>query len=98
MLTISELPKLSVLDPRTLSEAKIEQAKNIFERFRGAKFMPANEAYRDAVRQNLDRAVFIELLEAPESLLDPLNNLRRQWCNEPSVHGGKLTLSNGGES
>ena len=97
-LTISELPKLSVLDPRALSQAKIEQAKNIFERFRGATFMPANEAYRDDVRQDLDRAVFIELLEAPESLLDPLNNLRRQWCNEPSVHGGKRTLSNGGES
>ena len=97
-LTISELPKLSVLDPRRLSEAKIQQAKNIFERFRGATFMPANEAYRDDVRQNLDRSVLIELLEAPESLLDPLDNLRRQWCNEPSVHGGKRTLANGGES
>ena len=97
-LTISELPKLSVLDPRSLREDKIEQARNIFERFRGATFMPANEAYRDDVRQSLDRSVFIELLEAPESLLDPLDNLRRQWCNEPSVHGGKRTLSNGGES
>lgn len=98
MLTISELPKLSVLDPRALSEDKIEQARDIFERFRGAKFMPANEAYRDDVRQSLDRSVFIELLEASESLLDPLDNLRRQWCNEPSVHGGKRTLSNGSAS
>ena len=89
MLTISELPKLAVLDPRSLSEAKIKQADAIFERFRGAVFKPAHEACRDDVRQDLDRAVLVELLEGQEDLLDPLNNLRRQWCDEPSVHGGK---------
>ena len=88
-LTISELPELAVLDPRSLSEAKIKQADAIFERFRGAIFKPAHEACRDDVRQDLDRAVLVELLEGQEDLLDPLNNLRRQWCDEPSVHGGK---------
>ena len=88
-LTISELPKLAVLDPRMLSEAKIRQADAIFERFREAILMPAHAACRDDVRQDLDRAVLFDLLECPESLLDPLSNLRRQWCNEPSVHGGK---------
>ena len=88
-LTISELPKLAVLDPRALPEARIEQAKTIFERFRGARFKPANEAFRDEARKSLDQAVLVELLEAPDSLLDPLDNLRRQWCGEPSVHGGK---------
>ena len=52
----------------------------------------AGAYYYDAER------VLDELLEAPESLLDPLDNLRRQWCDEPSVHGGKRTLSSGGES
>ena len=88
-LTISELPKLAVLDPRSLSEAKIRQADAIFERFRDATLMPAHEACRDDVRQDLDRAVLFDLLEWPDSLLEPLSNLRRQWCNEPSVHGGK---------
>ena len=88
-LTISELPKLAVLDPRALSEDKIKQADAIFERFRDATLMPAHEACRDDVRQDLDRSVLFDLLEWPESLLDPMNNLRRQWCDEPSVHGGK---------
>ena len=88
-LTISELPKLAVLDPRALPETKIEQAKTIFERFRDTTLKPANEAFRDEARKSLDQAVLVELLDAPESLLDPLDNLRRQWCGEPSVHGGK---------
>ena len=88
-LTISELPKLAVLDPRALPEARIEQAKTVFERFRDTKFKPANEAFRDEARKSLDQAVLVELLEARDSLLDPLDNLRRQWCDEPSVHGGK---------
>ena len=88
-LTISELPKLAVLNPRALPETKIEQAKTIFERFRDTTLKPANEAFRDEARKSLDQAVLVELLDAPDSLLDPLDNLRRQWCGEPSVHGGK---------
>ena len=89
VLTISELPDLMVLDPRALSEAKLEQAETIFERFRDATLMPANEAFRDNVRQDLDRSVLVELLEFPEDILEAFANLRFQWCNEPTVHGGK---------
>ena len=53
--------------------------------------LPANEAWRDEARQALDRAVLIDLLELPEEVLKPLALLRRQWCAEPSVHGGKGT-------
>ena len=89
VLTISELPTLMVLDPRTLSDAKLDQAATIFERFRSVALMPANEAYRDDVRQALDRAVLVELLGLPEDTLEAFANLRLQWCNEPTVHGGK---------
>ena len=89
ILTISGLPNLMVLDPRTLSEAKFEQAAAIFEKFQGASLMPANEACRDGVRQALDRAVLVELLGLPEGMLEAFANLRLQWCNEPTVHGGK---------
>ncbi len=91
VLTISELPTLMALDPRTLSEAKLDQAATIFERFRSVALMPANEAYRDDVRQALDRAVLVELLGLPEDTLEAFANLRLQWCDEPSVHGGKST-------
>ena len=90
-LTITQLPGLTVLDPRHLSEEQIAQAEAIFERFKEAEFLPANEAYRDKTRKTLDRAVLVDLLRLPESTLDPLSILRDQWCAEPSVHGGKST-------
>ena len=91
VLTISGLPTLMVLDPRALPEAKLDQAATIFERFRSVALMPANEAYRDDTRQALDRAVLVELLGLPDDVLEAFANLRLQWCNEPSVHGGKST-------
>ena len=90
-LTITQLPRLTVLDPRTLSQEQLAQAENIFERFKDAAFLPANEAYRDDARQALDRAILVDLLKFPEALLEPLAILRDQWCAEPSVHGGKKT-------
>lgn len=90
-LTISQLPNLTVLDPRTLSPNQIIQAEDIFAAFRDRPFLPANEAYRDNTRQALDRAVLVDLLHFPEDALEPLAILRDQWCAEPSVHGGKKT-------
>ncbi len=90
-LTITQLPRLTVLDPRSLSQEQLAQAEDIFERFKEKEFLPANEAYRDDARQALDRAVLVELLHLPEAALEPLAILRDQWCAEPSVHGGKKT-------
>ena len=90
-LTITQLPRLTVLDPRALSKEQLAQAESIFERFEEKEFLPANEAYRDDTRQALDRAVLVDLLQLPEALLEPLAILRDQWCAEPSVHGGKKT-------
>ena len=35
--------------------------------------------------------MLIDLLGLPEDIMEPLAMLRRQWCAEPSVHGGKGT-------
>ncbi len=91
ILTITQLPRLTVLDPRHLSEEQIAQAEDIFETFKGKTFLPANEAYRDETRKALDHAVLVDLLRLPEATLEPLSILRDQWCAEPSVHGGKST-------
>ena len=91
LLTITRLPRLTVLDPRSLSPAQLAQAEAIFERFKDAAFLPANESYRDDARKALDRAVLIDLLHLPRAALEPLAILRDQWCAEPSVHGGKNT-------
>ena len=90
-LTITELPSLLTLDVRRLSREQIERSHRLFADFRDHEFLPANEAYRDPARQALDQAVLIDLLGLPESILEPLALLCRQWCAEPTVHGGKST-------
>ncbi|MXY41571.1 MAG: hypothetical protein F4Y62_17440 [Rhodospirillaceae bacterium] len=91
VLTISGLPDLMVIDPRNISAQKLRQAEDILGQFLNVPLLPANEAYRDKARQGLDRAVLLDLLELPQEVLSPIDNLRRQWCSEPSVHGGKST-------
>ena len=39
----------------------------------------------------LDDTVFLHCLGLPASILDPLAVLRRQWCNDPTVHSDKAT-------
>ncbi len=90
-ISLSRLPELTVLEPRQLNDAQMDQARVIFERFQEQEFRPANEAYRDPVRQELDRAVLVELLGLDESVMEGLDILRCQWCAEPSVHGEKST-------
>ncbi len=91
VLTISALPDLMVIDPRIFPTDKLRQAEDMLGRFLNVPLLPANESYRDAARRSLDRAVLVDLLELPEDVLLPIDNLRRQWCAEPSVHGGKST-------
>ena len=91
MLTISRLPDLLALDARALSEEQSARAQSVFADFRDRKMLPANEAYRDPVRQELDRALLVDVLGLPEEILDGLAALRDSWCAEPTVHGGKST-------
>ncbi len=91
IISITQLPSLVTLDARQLSDAQLQRAQAIFEDFREREFLPANEAYHDETRQALDNAVLIDLLGLPEDILDPLALLRLQWCQEPTVHGGKAT-------
>ncbi len=91
ILTLSKLPALTVLDARQLSSAQLERADAMFEDFAARDLLPANEAWRDHTRQELDRTILMDLLGLPSDLLEPLDLLRRQWCAEPSVHGSKAT-------
>ena len=90
-LTISSLTGLAVMDPRTLDAEQVGQSNELFRDFQSRTFKPANEAYRCETRQALDRAVLVDLLGLPKSVLAPLDVLRNRWCNEPTVHGGKST-------
>ena len=90
-LSIGRVEEIPVLDVRRLDGAQLTECEEIYSRFRLRDFLPANEAYRDDARMDLDRAVVCEVLGMPDSSLDSLDTLRYQWCAEPTVHGGKPT-------
>ena len=90
-LTVSRSPEMYVLDVRQLSGPQRRGAKRLFKEFRERTFLPANEAYRDETRQALDQAFLVDLLGFPKTILESLDLLRRKWCAESTVHGGKKT-------
>lgn len=90
-LSIGRVEEIPVLDARRLDAAQLAECEEVFSRFRLREFLPANEAYHDDVRKGLDRAVLCGVLALPDSVLEPLETLRYQWCSEPTVHGGKPT-------
>ena len=91
-MTITAIPDLPVLDPRTLTSNQVDHCHAVFENFRDRSLLPANEAYRDETRKALDRALLFgitSVLQLDPGLEEGLELLRKQWCAEPSVHGGK---------
>ena len=98
LLSIRTLPDLVTLDCRMLTDQQISLLGETFEDFAQRPLLPANEAWRDQTRRELDEAVLCDILRlhtaadtARTELLESLTVLRRQWCSEPSVHGGKPT-------
>ncbi len=91
LLSISKLCSYITIDVQQFSSDQFAIADSIFDKFSHEDLLPANEAYRDQVRQDLDKSVLLDLLGLSESVLAGLDLLRRKWCSEPSVHGGKTT-------
>ncbi len=90
-MTITAVRSMPTLDVASLTTHQLSTADAIFDDMRDSQFLPANEAYRDNTRQELDYRVLIDMLGLPASVLEPLDLLRLKWCSEPSVHGGKST-------
>lgn len=91
ILTVTSLPSYLVLDCGSLSDEQLSKCSELFELFSCREFLPANEAYKDQVRIELDEAIICDVLGFSAKELDSLSSLRDQWCFEPSVHGGKST-------
>ena len=91
VVKITALPSLLSIDPRQFDKTMLAKADVLFERFRDVEFLPANESYHDPNRKALDEALLVELLGVPKDIADDFDVIRRQWCAEPSVHGGKST-------
>ena len=98
VVTITAVPDLPVLDPGTLTASQLDHCCAIFNDLKGREFRPANEAYRDEARKSLDRELLFgitSVLQLDPGLEEGLDLLRKQWCAEPSVHGGKHTRIGG---
>ena len=90
-MPITAIRTMPTLDVTKLTEEQLATAENIFSDMRDSLFLPANEAWHDNTRQELDYRVLTEMLGLPKSIIHPLDLLRLKWCLEPSVHGGKST-------
>ena len=94
-MPITAIRTMPTLDVTKLTEEQLATAENIFSDMRDSLFLPANEAWHDNTRQELDYRVLTEMLSLPKSIVKPLDLLRLKWCLEPSVHGGKRTAPEG---
>ena len=88
-MTIHSAESLPILDFRTLTEAQLDTAQEIFEEFRDKELQPAYLADADPNRALLDRRVICDLLGFDAAVYQGVRRLAEKWCAEPSVHGGK---------
>ena len=89
-LPISTWPDILTLDVRKMNQLQLHEFDSIFKNFQSRDFLPANEAYRDTARQELDKEV-LTILGVSDRAMEAFDLLRNKWCSEPSVHGGKST-------
>ena len=90
-VTITAIPDLPVLDITKLNATQLDAIVKIFDDLQGRAMLPANEAWRDKVRQELDQRLFNEVLGLDDKAVDQLGILRLQWCSEPTVTSTKET-------
>ena len=93
VLTITTLRDLVLVNPVLVGVGALDGARDVLLRFRRRLFRPASEAATDPVRADLDRAVLVDLLGQPMELFEAVSALRCVWSAEPSVHGGKRSVS-----
>lgn len=89
--TVTAIPDIPVLDVTKLSEAQLAAAAQIFDDLKERTLLPANEAWQDQVRQELDQRLLTEVLRIDDKAVEQLGILRRQWCSEPTVTATKKT-------
>ena len=90
-LTVTAIPDLPVLNVTNITTDQLDAAVQIFDDLQAETMLPANEAWRDPVRQELDRRLFNDVLGLDDRAVEQLDILRRQWCSEPTVTSVKHT-------
>ena len=89
--TVTAIPDIPVLDITQLAGPYFDAAVEIFHDLQEQTLLPANEAWRDPVRQELDQRLLNEVLGLDDKAVEQLGILRLQWCSEPTVTATKKT-------
>ncbi len=90
--TVTGIPNIPTLDSRALSDAQHAEAKRQFDLLRDERFLPFDQIDEDPARAKLDRAILVDVLGLPESLVEdggPIDLIRHKLAREPQIHGGK---------
>ena len=93
--TVRAIPNITVLDVARLDADGLQAAVSVYGDLCQEPMLPANEAWRDPVRQELDRRLLTEVLSLDGDAVEQLAILRNQWCREPTVTGTKRTGPDG---
>ena len=91
-VSVTGIPNIPTLDTRALSDAQHAEAKRQFDLLREERFLPFDQIDEDPARAKLDRAILVDVLGLPESLVapdGPIDLIRRKLAREPQIHGGK---------
>ncbi len=88
-LGVSSMANIPVLDLKQLSEKQLRKLSSLSEQYGSEGLKPACMADLDHIRQAIDRAVLCDVLGLPQGIHHPLDIIRRKWCIEPSVMGGR---------
>ena len=87
-LSSRNMKDMMVLDPNALSKGQLAAIEALFQEAKDVPMLPANEAWRDGARIELDRRM-MEILGMAESAARNLARMRELWCYEPTVVGRK---------
>ena len=91
MTTPTAIPGIATLDLRRLDTVRLQAAVDIFNDMCREPMLPANEAYRDPVRHEIDRRFLTDVLALDDDAVEQFGILREMWCAEPTVTGAKRT-------
>ncbi len=84
-----QIKNMPVLDTSRLTHRQLELLSETFNQAKDLPMLPANEAWRDRIRAELDRRVLEEALGLGEEATELARSLCRRWCLEPTVQGRK---------
>ncbi len=89
--TVTSIAGIPMLDVTQIGSDRLQAAVQIYDDLCRQQMLPANEAWHDPVRQELDRRILTEVLGLDTAAVEQLAILRNQWCAEPTVTSTKGT-------